>query len=141
MIGFGNWLLFFFGFADLYFGIFDKSVCLDTELLQQNMAFRTWLLVDGIVRVGFGIILGFTFVFYFKQYMIEKLFTVISIILGIAYVIFIFVWGIKGINMFWGNLIHQKTCGDEVSLFVWINLIVYCIIMAIIGLALAMGGK
>ena len=105
------------------------------------MTFRTWLLVDGIVRVGFGIILGLTFVFYFKQYMIEKLFTVISIILGIAYVIFIFVWGIKGINMFWGNLIHQKTCGDEVSLFVWINLIVYCTIMAIIGLALAMGGK
>jgi hypothetical protein len=67
-IGLGNWFLLFFGFADFFFAIVDQSVCLDVEAgIDAGLTLKTWLLVDGLVRVGLGCLTGIVLVSNYQQ--------------------------------------------------------------------------
>ena len=130
-IGLGNWFLLFFGFADFFFAIFDESVCLDVEAgIDGGLTLKTWLLVDGLVRVGLGCLTGIVLVSNYQQDRWGAIWVLLSIALSVGYFIFLIVWVVEGSLLFWGDLPEQN-CGYLLKAFVSINLVVCIAAVAI----------
>ena len=104
LLGLVNWILFAYGFADLYFAFFDESLCLDEEVLGIYVTLKIWLLIDGIVRMGLGCTFGLVFISYYSG--IRRYTLAIIRILLFIYGIYLLYWVFIGSNLYWDHLSH-----------------------------------
>ncbi len=118
LIFFIPWIVCNLVFAD------KNDECLKQELDNISITLQTWLQVDAYCMIGLlGIVLLIAIVVCLDLKTLAKITGFCGIITFVLYSIFRFAWLIVGAVMFWGELDKDGTCGNSLTIYMYIVLI------------------